>query len=289
MADQEGPARHDMLTPLAQLLVVSHLAWLAPVPEVSRPVAAPPVPPAAHPLPDAGGAALYEMRLLGGVIAHPEIHLSPVTVMKDGARVRTLRIVGDTEGVFSNIYPFKNAYAAVMDATTLRPYRTQIKMLRGDTWSTIRLTYKDGHVAVVKETDGKKARERKAVAPGSTDGVCWILWLQGLDLAQGESASVTMYTGTYHMRLTATYEGEDEVAVPAGTYKAARWRCVLRLWQPDPPLPLGAPPAAPGKQIDEATVWLSHDAFHIPVKLLLNVAIVGDITLELAQIKAQSL
>lgn len=240
---------------------------------------------ATPPLPEHAGALRYELKFLGAVVARPEVRLGAVSVTEDGQRVRSATVDSKTRGVLKRIYDVDSRMDGVLDAHTHAPLRSYVRRKIGDVEHRTRFRWHGDSVAVDRTTD--KGRDRKTVniEPGTQDVVSWILWLRGLSLKEGQTASTSMYTGRSYLTLTARADGEEQVKVSAGTFRARRITC--ELFRRPLPSDEGATVDEP-VALNEIIVWLSPQQHHLPVKMKISLGILATLILDLSDARFPS-
>ncbi len=88
----------------------------------------------------------------------------------------------------------------------------------------------------------------------------------------GSTVGYDIFTGEAHYRVEVTFEGRDEVAVPAGEFAALR--VTPRVWK------IRGHEKPPDRRLRGATIWISDDPEHVLLRIRSEVFI-GAVTLDL--------
>lgn len=140
---------------------------------------------------------------------------------------------------------------------------------------SLRFDREAGTATVTVERPTRRTRQTVEVPPGAHDLTSAVLWLRRQPLAAGQVHQVPVVTGARLFTLTATVEGVETVATPAGSFEALRVRARVEL----------------GGQFAtrrDVVAWFSDDARHVLVKLEAEFAF-GSVVAELRRYRAGAL
>lgn len=120
-------------------------------------------------------------------------------------------------------------------------------------------------------------REKKVIGleePEVLDPITAVFQALAQPVHVGDVLPYQVFTGEARYRLELTVAGEDVVTVAAGTYRA--WRIEPRIWK----IGSGA-----DTRLRHATIWVSDDATHLPVRIRSEVFI-GAVNCDLVRLQS---
>ncbi len=263
-------------------------------------------------LPDGSVQLKYALKIVGQTIGEPEIHVGPISQLKDGRSIRKLVFKSSVVPRLMRMYPARTDFTTILDATTYTPMRSHYDLLQGDRTRVIDIRYDGPRLRADVVDRGKPLLVLDEYLPGMVDTISSAVWLAAQDLKVGEKAMAPHHSTNHRYLFVVEAEAIEEMRVPAGTFQSVRVKCQLvkpagddegkpvvqapEAWAaatgaaalPTSEVRTFGPPASAmptelptGEATATWRLWLTDDKWRIPVRLVAKIPVLGNITLDL--------
>lgn len=267
---------------------------------------------AKRPLPNGMVRLRYALKLVGQTIGEPEIHVAPIERLKSGRSVRKLTFKSAVSPRLLRLYRARTDFVTILDAESYTPIRSHYDQLYGDRERTLDIRYSGAELTADVMDRGKPTIVRDTHLPGMVDTISSAVWLAAQDLKVGQGAVVPHHSTNHRYFFFVDAVAMEDVTVPAGTFRATRIEC--RLFKPPPdqgghgtvqspeayaaatgfdvpkaPVRTFGPPTesmptempTTYKPTSSWTLWLTDDRWRTPVRLLAEVPVLGNVSLDM--------